>query len=93
MLGIKSLDHVDIDRNASFVAVAGPLRILYFARSASILWHVLFVRDTTAYQLSSSFVDVDVEDIVELLYLLLLEPFLCVCKLSDGTLNVKLACS
>ena len=88
MLAVESFDHADVDGNASSVAMPGPLRILWFV--SGCLPDFSCPR-ACAYQLPGSFICLDVEIVVELLYHLLLEPFLCVGELADCALNVKLA--
>lgn len=87
VLAVQALDQVDINGDASFVAVAGPLRVLVPGQSDPRSCAV----GGSAYHEAGFFVGLDVEMVVELFYALLLEPFLCVGKLADGAIDVELS--
>lgn len=86
MLAVKALDHVDVDRDTAAVSVARPLRVLLWSAQAG-----RGAKET--HHQSCSFIDLDIEVLVQFLYLLLLQPFLCVCKLAVCSLDVELSCS
>ena len=86
MLAVKALDHVDVDWDTAPVSVASPLGVLL--RSAQARRCV----EDTDHQ-SCPLINLHVEVLVEFLYLLLLQPFLCVCELAVCSLGVELSCS
>ena len=86
MLAVQALDHVHVDGDPTAVSVARPLRVLLWSAQARRC-----AKDT--HHQSCSLIDLDIEVLVQFLYLLLLAPFLGVCELAVCSLDVELSCS
>lgn len=89
ILAVKAFDVVDIDGDASLIAVAGPLRVLL--RMFSSQRRTQCELEYCTHHETGALVKFDIKVVVEFNDALFLHPFLGVGELANGTSDVKLA--
>lgn len=86
VLAIEMLDHIDVKRYASSIAVAGPLRVLIRLDNAAAAG-----RET--YHFPRPLICFDIIMLIQLLHSLLLQPMFSIRKLANCAIHVELPSS
>lgn len=89
ILAVEAFDVVDVDGDASFIAVAGPLRVLSWMFSSQLPTQC-GLEDCTHHE-TGALVKFNIKVVVEFNNALFLHPFLGVGELANCTSDVKLA--